>query len=352
MNTAVLRAPPGLLRGAAFDTTFIAGIALVALASGVAVTLDPDLYLPILTLDLWLLGYHHVVATYTRLAFDTESLREHRKLVFYLPWAVAAGVLALTLTFGIWVLFSIYLYWQWFHYARQSEGVSKAYAARSVAAGRDVGNALVARVAFWSVPVAGILNVSARDPGAFLSLPLLTIPTPWWLANAALVFAAVAVATWLTYQVIAWRRGAFAAPYVAYVCSHFVMFGVGYIGLNNLDHGWLTVNIWHNAQYILFVWLFNNRRFNGSLDPKRLFLSTISQSSRFPLYIAVCLTLSTVTYLMIDWLGVGAVENALGISAAVAAVVIYQTVNFHHYVVDALIWKLRKPAVGAKLGVA
>src|SRR3546814_8241696 len=40
--------------------------------------------------------------------------------------------------------------------------------------------------------------------------------------------------------------------------------------------------------YILFVWLFNNRRFNGTIDPKRVFLSTISQNGRFALYIGVC----------------------------------------------------------------
>jgi hypothetical protein len=48
---------------------------------------------------------------------------------------------------------------------------------------------------------------------------------------------------------------------------------------------------------------------------------------------------------------VNAVGNALGISAGVAAVMIYQTVNFHHYVVDALIWKLRRPALRNKLGL-
>jgi hypothetical protein len=349
MNTAVLRAPEGLLRGTGFDFTFIAGIALVALACGVAVSYQPSLFWPILTLDLWLLGYHHVVSTYTRLAFDRESFREHRWLILYLPWAVAAGVLAIALAAGLWLLVAIYLYWQWFHYARQSEGIAKAYAGRS--AGKDIGNAHLARVAFYSVPVAGILDVSARAPGTFLMMPVRTIPVPAWLATAALVVSAIAVCAWLLYQVRAWHRGRFAGPYVAYVTSHFVVFAVAYIGLREISYGWLAVNMWHNAQYILFVWLFNNRRFDGAVDPKRTFISTISQTGRFPLYIGVCLTLSTVTYVLIDRLGVDALGNALGISAAVAAVVIYQTINFHHYVVDALIWKLRKPALRSKLGL-
>jgi hypothetical protein len=349
MSTMAVRAPDGLLRGRAFDLTFIWGIALVALGCGVIVTAEPSLFWPILTLDLWLLGYHHVISTYTRLAFDRESFREHRWMILYLPWAVAAGVLAITLTAGMWLLVAVYLYWQWFHYARQSEGVSKAYAGRS--AGKDIGNPYVARVAFYSVPVAGILDVSARAPDKFLMMPVRTLPVPEWLATAALAFSALAVGTWLAYQVRAWRRQQLAVPYVAYVTSHFVVFGVAYIGLREISYGWLAVNMWHNAQYILFVWLFNNRRFNGAVDPKRALISTISQNGRFPLYIGMCLTLSTLVYFMIDRLGVDALGNALGVSAAVAAVMIYQTINFHHYVVDALIWKLRKPALRVKLGL-
>jgi hypothetical protein len=257
--------------------------------------------------------------------------------------------LAITLVAGLWLLSSVYLYWQWFHYARQSEGISKAYAGRS--ANKDIGNARIARFAFYSVPVAGILNVSARAPEQFLMMPVRTLPVPASLASAALIVSGIAVAVWVAYQLRAWRRNRLAGPYVAYVISHFAVFAAGYILIKQLNYGWLAVNMWHNAQYILFVWLFNNRRFSGAVDAKRVFLSTISQTGRFPLYIAVCLTLSTAIYFLLQLFGVDALGNALGISTAVAAVMIYQTVNFHHYVVDALIWKLRKPALSSKLGL-
>jgi hypothetical protein len=349
MNTPVLRAPDGMLRGPGFDFTFIVGLALMSLACGAAVTAEPGLFWPILALDLWLLGYHHLIATFTRLAFDRESFQEHRKLILLLPWAVAAGVAAITLLGGLWLLTSVYLYWQWFHYARQSEGISKAYAGRC--ANKDIGNARIARFAFYSVPVAGILHVSARAPAEFLMMPVRTVPVPSWLASAALVVAGIAVLTWGIYQLRAWRRKQLAGSYVAYVVSHFTVFATGYIVIEQINYGWLAVNMWHNAQYILFVWLFNNRRFQGAIDAKRVFLSTISQTGRFPLYIAVCLTLSTAIYFLLQRFGVGALGNALGVSAAVAAVMIYQTLNFHHYVVDALVWKLRKPALSSKLGL-
>ena len=40
-------------------------------------------------------------------------------------------------------------------------------------------------------------------------------------------------------------------------------FGVAYIWTRDITFGWLMINIWHNFQYILFVWMFNNRRFKG-----------------------------------------------------------------------------------------
>ena len=349
MASAVSTAPDGLLRGAGFDLFFIAGLALLGLGAGLVATIEPRLFWPIVVLDLWLLGYHHVIATYTRLAFDRESLREHRWMVLYLPLGVAAAVLAIVLSFGAWLLVSIYVYWQWFHYVRQSEGISKAYAGRS--RDRDIGDARLTRFAFWAVPLAGILDLSARAPSQFLTMPMRALPVPTGVATAATVVAGIAFALWLLQQLQVWRRGRLAAPYFGYMLSHFTIFATAYIALRDFNVGWLAVNIWHNAQYVLFVWLYNNRRFNGGIDSQRVFLSTISQSGRFWMYGGVCLALSTTIYFLLERYGVAAVGSAMGVSAAVAAVAIYQTVNFHHYVVDALIWKLRKPAMRSKLGL-
>ena len=69
----------GWLRSTSFDTTFILGIAALAIASGLVVIQNPSMFPLILFLDLWVLGYHHVISTYTRLAFDAESRRAHRE---------------------------------------------------------------------------------------------------------------------------------------------------------------------------------------------------------------------------------------------------------------------------------
>ena len=88
------------LRNPAFDLSFIFGIPALAMVTGLVVILQPSLFVPILIFDLWFLGYHHVIATYTRLCFDRKSFAEHWPLmVVFLP-AVAIGTLAVAYFVG------------------------------------------------------------------------------------------------------------------------------------------------------------------------------------------------------------------------------------------------------------
>src|SRR6185312_16178468 len=112
------------LRSPRFDLWFIVGIPGVAVLTGLTVVWQPHLFIPVLIFDLWFLGYHHVISTYTRLCFDRKSFSEHWSLLVVLLPAVTIGTLAVAYTVGVWVIVSTYFYWQWFHYTRQSWGIS------------------------------------------------------------------------------------------------------------------------------------------------------------------------------------------------------------------------------------
>ena len=86
-----------------------------------------SLFAVLLVADLWLLGYHHVVATYTRLAFDTRSLRRNRFLAVDLLVLVTIVTLGVAMTAGAWVIATAFLYLQWFHYMRQGYGIARMY---------------------------------------------------------------------------------------------------------------------------------------------------------------------------------------------------------------------------------
>lgn len=345
MNTTTLTDSFGWLRNPRFDLTLILGVAALALASGAIVVAEPMLFPIVLIADLWLLGYQHVVSTFTRLSFDRASFREHRFLVLGLPFVVLAGVVAGAWWVGGWLLSTTYLYWQWFHYTRQSYGIERAY--RRKATGAVVGDERLTRWVLYLLPLWGILWKSYQAPESFLGLELKTLPVPYWLVASSAVLALSVMAMWVTQAVRALMRGDRMQAHTLYVVSHLVIFSVGYLLIDNINHGWLVVNVWHNAQYILFVWMYNTGRFKSGIDPTARFLSFLSQRHNWPIYFVVCLGISSVAYF-----GIGRTFELLDHRSTLPLFMIaYQTINFHHYVVDGLIWKMRRPALRKTLGV-
>jgi len=134
------------------------------------------------------------------------------------------------------------------------------------------------------------------------------------------------------------------------MCSHITIFTVGYLLIDDISHGWLVLNVWHNAQYILTVWLFNNNRFKDGIHPKHRFLSYLSQRRNVMQYFAVCLLLSTIAYSLLSFT-LSTVSTLIAVSLPLFAIV-YQASNFHHYVVDAVIWKVRRKPVQQNFGIA
>ena len=324
------------IRNQQFDLVFIVGLLVLSIVTYMVIVWEPSLFYPILVIDLWFLGYHHVISTFTRVCFDKESFQEHRFLVVGLLPIVVVGTLGIVWLFGLWTVVTIYFYWQWWHYTRQSWGISRAYRGKDRDAAYEDG--WLDQVIFYSVPVFGILNRSAEQHQTFIGMELWSLPVPVQIAEISGYIAIGLFAYWLFARVLASLRGQLASVHTLYMITHFAIFYLAYIMTSDITLGWLMINIWHNAQYILFVWMFNNKRFSKGIDPNAKFLSYISQNGRFWLYMLTCIAITGVIYWgvlrTIDWLFFA------GLSATV---VLYQIVNFHHYLVDSKIWKLRKP---------
>jgi len=338
-------APAGWLRSPSFDFVFVGGAVLAALLATLTVVVEPRLFPLVLVIDMWLLGFHHVVSTFTRLTFDSESFCNHRFLVLGLPWIVLAGVGILVYTVGGWVLPTLYLYWQWFHYTRQSYGIAQIYRRKSASLVDDP--PLLQKAVIYLLPLWGILHRSWQQPREFLRQPIKVLPVPAIVVQVAAVAAVAAILLWMGRQLQALRQGRLPVAYTLYMLSHIVIFSVGYLEVEDISYGWLTINVWHNLQYILLVWMFNNNRFKGGVDPEHRFLSTISQTNRVVPYFLVCLGISTALYFALD-----SVFSAMGLSVLTVSLAVYQAVNFHHYIVDGVIWKVRKRPVQVHLGLA
>ncbi len=347
MSTTASHPPVGWLRNRPFDFTFILGGATLALASGLLVTTDPGLFPFVLFLDLWLLGYHHVFSTYSRIAFDSKSFEDNRFYVLVLPVIVAVAVAFALLLIGSWTLVSVYLYWQWWHYTRQSYGISRIYARK---AGLDPSGDRLTTVLIYAVPVCGILYRSYQAPAEFLFIPLKTLPVPYLLVVGAGAFTGAVFLAWLGQQVMSYLRGRFAAAHTLYILSHVAIFSVGYLLITEINHGWLVLNVWHNCQYILLVWFYNNNKFKGGIEKDHRLISTLSQPKNLVYYFAFCLAVSTLFYWLLSH-ALDAISAITAISSFVVVAMAYQIINFHHYIVDSQIWKVRKPALKENLGL-
>jgi hypothetical protein len=327
-----------------FDAGFILGTALLAILTGAVLVAQPTLFPVVLALDIWVLGYHHVLATFTRLCFDRESLRQHWFLVVPLLLIVFVCSAAAGWGIGFWVLTTTYLYWQWFHYTRQSWGVSQVY--RRKATGVEMESEGLLKAAFYLLPATGILYRSNQAPTTFLGSEVKVLPVPDLVVGLVGIATAASLVAFAWSRFSMWRRGTLPVEHTFYMASHLGIFSIGYLLIEDLTFGWLVINIWHNAQYILFVWIYNNRRFKDEVGPQARFLSDISQTSHWPRYFLLCFLISTAIYAAI-----GAAEESLA-TIAMPAILIYQTLNFHHYLVDGLIWKTRKAPMRKTLGLA
>ncbi len=324
----------GWLRSRPFGLSLIVAISVAALLAGGAAVFQPHLFGLILILDLWLLGYHHVISTFTRLCFDRESFRQHRFLVVELPVIVIAATVGAVYLFGTWVLPTTYLYWQWFHYTRQSYGIERMYR-RKAPAGTWINDYITTR-ALYLLPMFGILYRSWQEPARFLGMEVKYLPVSdvgLWIVGA---LAAVAVLAWLGTSLWALARGELAVAHFMYVVSHQVIFFTGYCLIEDITTGWLVLNVWHNLQYILFVWWFNNKRFNDQIDPQAVLLSTLSQKRHWMGYLGVCIGIATLMYGGLQFLSAYTYQDAISL-----ALIVSMVMNFHHYVVDGIIWKRR-----------
>lgn len=345
MLSAQAQAPR--FRGPLFDHYFVWGIPLIGLAAAGLVLAGWAPFLLMLTLDLFLLGYHHVISTYTRFSFDAASAAQNRFLLLQLPLLVVASVLGLVWAFGPWIITTIYLHWQWFHYTRQSEGVGKAFGFKTGSA--QAGNARLNRALFYLTPLTCLLALSHRQPAEFLYMSLYTVPVPLALVQASAAVTGALFALWLAVQARAVAAGTLRPLHLCYFLGHHAIYVVAYVAIADINLGWLAINTWHNLQYISFVWVCNVNQHKLGYNRQRPLMSWLSQPQRAPIYIGLCVIAALAVYAAIDHVLTASVAAGL---LSVATIIVYQSINFHHYIVDSVIWKLRKPAVRSAVGIA
>jgi len=325
----------GWLKDPPFDLTLIFGITLVACAMGGAASLAPSLFLPLLLFHTWCFGFDHVLATFTKLAGAPADRRRNRFLIYGLPPLIFGATLLLGQSAGVGALNSGYFLFQWFHTTRQSWGIAQHY--RRAAGGVPGEPRALAELTHWALPVVGLLHRCHQQPGKFLWMDLFLPRVPAMIVLFAGVVAALLVGAFLLR-----RRRALLSPYTLFLCTHHLVFAAAYLVIDDLHAGWLLVNVWHNVQYLAYVWMHNRARSDGGMLEDAPLLAWLCRpgAARAAAYFAACLLVSTPVFWAIYAVG-DRVDLWLDGRLISISLVFALAVNFHHYLADGLIWRRR-----------
>jgi len=324
------------LYGPWFDRLFIFGTAGTALVLGALAMISPAMFVAVVLVDVWLFASPHVIATYTRIGFGKAGVKKHWFLVFALPPIVLVLVTMVALAHGLGGLFTVYFIAQTYHVTRQSFGIARAYRrADPQAAGPD----RLSESLIYLFPLWGLMHRCTTAPEFFYGYPIYLPPVDAALTGATGIVAVFVCAWWGYRQVRLALAGRLNVGHCLFVASHLLVMAVAYLWVTDITSGWLVVNIWHNLQYLQFVWLQNLRRDTQGPIATEDFQRLVKPLKSAGKYLAICLVLGAVMYQALSvagqqlvWLGLPTVF------------ILHFTVNFHHYLVDGVIWKRPKRA--------
>jgi hypothetical protein len=278
---------------------------------------------------LLLVNLTHFASSTVRLYTKPGAYREMPFLTMGLP-LVTLVVLGLAVRFAEAVgahLMNLYLTWSPYHYAAQAYGLAVMYCYRSgvALAPRDK---LIFRFACLSPFLYAFLRGPVAGIEWFLPMSLLGQPAVAE-ARQALVHATGAATLLAPGALLArafWRGPALPAITLLVIVSNAVWW-TALLYVNAF--GWATV--FHGLQYLAIVSVFHVRD-RMSLEGNR----------HRPAYHAawfylVCLGLAYLLFKAWPYAFVAA-----GFGLAESALLVVATVNIHHFIVDAYIWRLRR----------
>jgi hypothetical protein len=320
-------------RNSNFDLILTLGVLALALLLGSIGLISETCFHWVLFIDIWFLAHLHLAAMYTRLVFDRYSFEHYRFLIIGLPpivLIITAMIVWFTQSF---VLITGYYLWQTWHYTRQSYGISRA-----VGNGQNLLIHDYTPYIIFLFPISGLLYRAYQSSDVFYGWPIVLPSVPKWLFLTVILLSFVILLVWFVQRIklinthYQSSKGLFT--HTLFVFSHVIITMTSYVWVEEITQGWLFINVWHNAQYLVFVWAYQSKQLKGSVSWHAPLLSTIFHSKNIYMYLGVCLGLGTLFY----WL-VGVLTYALETYIVSVVLIVHMTINFHHYLVDAKIWK-------------
>ncbi len=274
----------------------------------------------------------HFAASTVRLYSKPEYYKEFSFLTFAFP-AIALGVLSICVLFpntlGKYLMLT-YVLWSPFHFAKQIYGLSLMYTFRSGLKPSEGEKKLY----YWVCMLPFLFAIGTQAPGfiAWATSPDILTSTPL-LYQTKTMADAVLIPLVFIGPVFLWFRLRKTQDKPVPLIVPLMMFSNGiWWTLFPFLEAFVLSNIAHSIQYLAIMLVYHVREKVGAEGSSH---GWFYHAARF---YGVCVLLGYVLFSLWPYVFV-----LMGASFAQAALLVLATINIHHFIVDAYIWRLRVP---------
>jgi len=286
-------------------------------------------------------NWPHFAASYVRLYSSMNNVREYASVAVWGPIALTAGVIGTIMAptvVGPWFC-KTFLIWAGHHYSGQTYGIAMIYARKYGYAVSDREKWII-RAPIWMSYIYAVGGIELS--GAYSQFFSIQIPNlgPWtakvfgpgfntglesgfgWIYWASLI----AFAVWVVAKSIKIQR-VFPVAAILVMGSQLLW----YNRISNSASFYEFVPFFHCLQYLVVVFAF--QRFAWQKEGQNPVVSLAK-------YFGILILLGGFLF--------EAVPRALiivGIEVGLAYAAVLAFINLHHYMIDGVIWKLRKPEI-------
>jgi hypothetical protein len=280
----------------------------------------------------------HLISTWTRVYLVPGERFKRPVRYWVIPGLALAFAITADATGGLplRLVRSTIFYWATWHFVAQSWGVLRIYQRKHGAAARveaRLEKALIFLPAFFCA-----LHRLCTGPWTLFDVEVIHVRPPALLVNAfGLLIVALATVYLFVWFDAGRRRPAHEWVRPTYLLFNFLGFAMPFLVIRDGNSAFGAAALWHAVQYIAIVWLYNDRRYRGGIDPDARLVSWVSQRGRPFAYMALIAACAAVVYAF-----------AFGVSLFVhrpfmdIALTFWTGFTLGHYYLDGVIWKSRR----------
>lgn len=251
----------------------------------------PTSFNTLFLINIWLFSLPHTFSTFSR--SDRRSTKQIA-LTAALILIFLISVLTVSNVSGIVFLYSVYFFWQQFHYGKQNFGLASWQRAERPK--------FLDKMFYLSIVALSLVGLLSDGPQSFFGYALYS-PFTQTISKVAIFSSMLALNLLYIF---------FRPKQLVHALSHTLIFSFAYLFCEHFALGWLLMNVFHNLQYLKFM---------KSYEEKLSFLR-VPVVLTLMLYILQFHVLNGLIFLSLP----------LGLSLMLA-------LNFTHYTLDGLIWK-------------